>query len=142
MVTPDQARVQLQCPICLEGIWPCENIKVSFCHPIHHVVHWDCWWDQPDEQQERCCVCRQNEVSRPTSFMIYSHFPARGLNLNFEDLCGEPSMRWFSPAGQGLIQDFVQGELTADELIQIARAAPHHSNLDNSINSFLLRERS
>ena len=136
-VTPEEARVQLQCPICLEGIWPCETVKESFCHPIHHVTHWNCWWDQTDEQQERCSICRQSELSRPNAFMIYNHFPARGLQLSFQDLCGEPSMRWFTPAGQGLVQDFVRGELTEEVLIRMARAAPRRPNVDNAINSFI-----
>ena len=127
----------LQCPICLEGIWPCETVQISFCHPVHHVVHENCWWDQTGEQRQRCSVCRQREVSRPTAFMLYDHFPAKGLTLSFEDLCGEPSMRWFSPAGQGLIQDFVQGELTEEELIRMTRATRRRPNVDNTINAFI-----
>ena len=69
--------------------------------------------------------------------MLYAHFPAKGLTLSFEDLCGEPSMRWFSPAGQGLIQDFVRGDLTEGELIQMARAARRRPNYENAINSFI-----
>ena len=131
--TPEGALVH--CPICLEDIWRCETVKVSFCHPVHHVVHWNCWWDQPG--QERCCVCRQHEVSRPTACMLFKHFPARGLNLSFEDLCREPSMQWFSPAGQGLVQDFVRGELTEGELIRIAHAAPRRPHVDNAISTFI-----
>ena len=137
MVTPEEAGARLQCPICLEGIWPCVSVKFSFCHPIHHVLHWNCWWDLPDEQRERCCVCRQQEVSRPTAFMIYNRFPSRGLDLSFEELCGEPSMRWFSPAGQGLIRDFVQGELTEEELIRIAHAVRRRTNVDDAISNFI-----
>ena len=54
--------------------------------------------------------------------MIYNRFPSRGLDLSFEELCGEPSMRWFSPASQGLIQDFARGELSGEELFQVASA--------------------
>ena len=137
-VAMEEALLQIHCPICLEGIWPCENVKLSFCHPVSHVVHWNCWWEQPDEQQDRCCVCRQREVDRPLAFMIYNHFPAKDLKLSFDDMCREePSMNWFSHAGQGLIQDFVRGELTEKELIRIARAAPKHPNVDNAIKSFL-----
>ena len=102
-------------------------------------MHWSCWWDQPDEQRKRCCVCRQHEVSRPTACMIYYHFPSRDLHLSFEELCGEPSMRWFSPAGQGLIRDFVQGELTEEELIRVAHAAPRRPNVDDAINNFIAK---
>ena len=98
--------------------------QISFCHPGHHVVHENCWCDQTDEQRERCSVCRQRGVSRPTVLMLYDDFPAKGLTLSFEDLCGEPSMRWFSSAGQGLIRDFVQGGLTEEELMRIVHAAP------------------
>ena len=69
--------------------------------------------------------------------MLYAHFPAKGLTLSFEDLCGEPSMRWFSPAGQGLIQDFVRGELTEEELIRMAHATRRRPNVDNAINTFI-----
>ena len=69
--------------------------------------------------------------------MIYNHFPARGLNLSFEDMCGEPSMRWFSPAGKGLVQDFVRGELAEDEIIRIAYAARHHPHVEHAISNFI-----
>ena len=141
MARQEETSVRLRCPICLEGIWPCETVQISFCHPVHHVVHENCWWDQTDEQQKRCSICRQRELSRPTAFMLYGRFPANGLTLSFEDLCGEPSMRWFSPTGQGLIQDFVQGELTEAELIRIAHSARRRPNVGNAINTFITESR-
>ena len=132
----------VQCPICLDGIWPCQSIKLSFCHPIQHVAHWDCWWDQTDEQQEHCSVCRQHEVSRPTAFMIYNHFPARGLSLSFGEMCGEPSMQWFNSAGQGLVQSFVRGDLTKEDLIRIAHAIPDRGNMDACIQKFISQAQS
>ena len=135
---------RLQCPICQEGIWPCETVKTSFCHPVRHVVHESCWWEQTDQQQERCSVCRQRELYRPTAFMLYSRFPARDIVLTFEDMCGEPSMEWFSPVGQSLIQNFVRGELTEAELRTMACATRRRPNIDNAISTFIdasLKER-
>ena len=126
-----------ECPICLEQIFPCETVMHSFCHPVSHSVHADCWWDQTEEQQERCSVCRQHELGRMTAFMLYHHFPARDLNLTFEDLCGEPSMDWFSPAGQGLIRDFVRGEITEEELSRMAQVTRRRPNVDNAVNTFV-----
>ena len=114
----------IQCPVCQDSIWPCQNIKLSFCHPIQHALHWDCWWDLTEDQKYRCSLCRQPEIPRPTAFHIYNYFPNRDMELNFEDLCGEPALAWFNTTGQGLIHDFVRGNISKEELLQITRAAP------------------
>ena len=137
MTTPEETCVQIRCPICLEGIFPCEAIKASFCRPIEHVVHESCWWDQPGDQQERCCICRQREVSRPTAFMLYERFPATSQNLSFEDLCGEPTMDWLSPVGKGLLHGYVRGELTPEDLARMARVPRRRPNVENAIREFV-----
>ena len=139
MTTPVQSPTTLQCPICLECIWPCENIKTSFCHQVPYVLHWNCWWNQSDEQQDHCCVCRQCEVCRPTAFFIYKHFPSRDPDFKGDELWGEPSLRWFSPAGQGLVKSFVRGELSLEELNRVVQAAPHRPNMDNFIANFMAK---
>ena len=125
-----------QCAVCLEDILPAQTIKLSFCHPVQHVLHYDCWWDQTEEQQEQCCICRQPEVSRPTAHMIYRCFPKRGLLLTFAKLCGEPGLQWFSAAGQCLLEDFVRGDISKEELIRIPRAKRSRPHVENAINDF------
>ena len=51
------------CPICLEEIWPVQEVSSSMCVPVPHVVHIGCWNAQTEEQKERCCVCRQLEIN-------------------------------------------------------------------------------
>ena len=132
--------VQLQCPICLEGIFPCETIKTSLCQPIAHVVHESCWWDLPDHQQTRCCVCRQREVSRETMLLMYERFPAE-QKLTFQDLCGEPTMDWLSPVGKGLLHGLVRSELAQEDVARIAGLLRRRPNLDNAIREFVVASR-
>ena len=80
-------------------------------------------------------MCRQREVSRPTAFMLYERFPGR--NLSFEDLCGEPAVDWLSPVGKGLLHGYVRGELTPEDLAQMARVPRRRPNVDNAIREFV-----
>ena len=33
------AGARLRCPVCPDSIWPCETVRIRFCHPVHHVLH-------------------------------------------------------------------------------------------------------
>jgi len=131
------AAVPLGCPICIETIWPCESIKLSLCHPVAHVSHMDCWWGQSEPQQEYCCVCRQREVCRPTAIAVYTRFPTTSPGFSSDALWGDPTLEWFSLAGQGLIKGFVRHELSRDELNRILEAAPRRPNYDEFMNAFI-----
>ena len=70
-------------------------------------------------------------------FMLYERFPAADKKLSFEDLCGEPTMDWLSPVGQGLLHGFVRGELAQHELASMARVPHRRPNVDNAIRDFV-----
>lgn len=125
------------CPICQDAVWPCQLIHLSFCNPVQHILHYECWWDQTEYQQSRCSICRQPEVPRHIAVNIYYRFPTRERLICFDELCGDSAIEWFSLTGQGLIRDFVSGEITESELLRVVRAKRPRPNVDIAINTFI-----
>ena len=104
----------VKCPICLDNIDPYEQIRISFCYPVPHKIHRDCWLRQPPSQRLRCCVCRQFEVTLLKAVVLYGKFPTGQRDFNPYAFLRAPAMDWFNHAGVGVIRSFVREEISSD----------------------------
>ena len=87
------------CFICQQVMWPCEEVSISWCQPVAHYVHRDCWNAQTKRFKFACQLCRQPEVGemeliavcalsgveydphKPLEFEVASHLPLYGQEL-------------------------------------------------------------
>ena len=101
-----------ECLICMDEIRPGEAARTSFCHPIGHIVHKECWALQSDQQKEICCYCRQREIDPIRLLRLYACFPAESREFSPESLLQNPDWSWFNHAGVGIAKSFVRGEIS------------------------------
>jgi hypothetical protein len=100
------------CGICMDTMFPCQELSISDCHPARHFLHLECMnkylATQRGDYATRCPMCRQFELgefewlSLSTIFNFEYHD-----DLEFEDM----------PADAQIYARAVQrGEVTNDEL--------------------------
>ena len=104
------------CPVCLDTIFPAEEVSISLCQPTAHYCHLACWNVQTNQQKERCPVCRQCEVGEMVLSGVERHVGFvydPGRYEVFQDL---------PPAAQVLIRQFQLGLVTEDEIWELPEA--------------------
>ena len=114
----------VKCPICLDNIYPYEQIRTSFCYPVPHKIHRDCWLSQTRTQRLRCRVCRQPEVTSFEAVMLYGNFPTGQRSFDPDAFLRAPSMDWFNHAGVGVIRSFVREEISRDTFMDFVCHPP------------------
>ena len=115
---PKRPRVDVEppeCYVCLQTIFPCEEIHQSWCRPVPHFTHVDCWnkaigarvtgIDSPI-----CGMCRQRE---PCEDDIMSALTACGLEYDSDKLYHIEDL---PPLGGRLIELFQKGKITSRQL--------------------------
>jgi len=65
---------EAMCPICMDTMFPVEDVTYSFCQPVAHFCHRDCWNAQTEDQKLHCMICRQREVGEREFIMIGAAF--------------------------------------------------------------------
>ena len=65
---------EAMCPICMDTMFPVEDVTHSFCQPVAHFCHRDCWNAQTGGQKLHCMMCRQREVGEMELIMICEAF--------------------------------------------------------------------
>ena len=100
-----------ECGICMDTMFPCQELSISECHPVRHFLHLDCMNKYLATQGNRaiCCpMCRQFELgeiewlSLSTIFNFEYHH-----DIEFEDMPAD---------AQIYARAFQRGEVTDDEL--------------------------
>lgn len=100
------------CVICLDEIGPGDAARTSFCHPIGHTVHKECWALQTDRQKETCCICKQREIDPIRLLRLYACFPTESREFSPESFLQNPDLSWFNHAGVGVAKSFARGEIS------------------------------
>ena len=57
--------MDVQCGICMDTMFPCQEVSRSECHPVSHVFHLKCynrWLMTQNLEPRRCLACRQFEI--------------------------------------------------------------------------------
>ena len=85
---------------------------MSMCQPVPHRVHRDCWYAQTEEQQERCCVCRQHEIGSAALWFIGTII---GTDIDTHSTFDELPTRALT-----LVRRFQTGRLTKMDLQSLA----------------------
>ena len=110
------------CPICLETIFPVEEVSISLCK---HYIHLDCYNDyirrtkpRPFELywRPRCCICRRYEPNEDD---------VENILFICEDPRDSPQIETrehLNPFGQQLLKDFEDGVTSTEELEDIVKA--------------------
>ena len=105
------------CPICLETVFPVEEVAILFCK---HCTHKECWNEYAGRAERfelywrpRCCICRRYE-------------PNEGDVEKILFICEDPrdspqieTREQLNPFGQQLLKDFEDGVTSAEELQDI-----------------------
>ena len=108
-----------KCPICLETMFPAEEVSISFCK---HYTHLGCWnsAERPN-QRTRCCLCRRYEPGEEEvwNILIISRDPRASGDTLLDQI---ETRGQFSRMGQLLLKDFEDGKLSSEALEQWARA--------------------
>ena len=102
----------VKCPICLDNIYPYEQIRTSFCYPVPHKIHRNCWSSQTRTQRLRCSVCRQPEVTSLEAVVLYGSFPTGHRSFDPDAFLRAPTLEWYNHAGVGIIRSFVREEIS------------------------------
>ena len=110
------------CPICLDTIFPADEVSISMCQPVEHFCHLGCWNAQTNAQMQNCPMCRQREVGEMHLIHLSSCF-------------GDDPIVWevFSqmpPGAQVLLRLLQRSVITEDEFYQAC---------DNPIVQMILR---
>ena len=100
----------MECHICMDAIFPCENFCESECYPVRHMCHWDCYnaYLQATIRPTRCPVCRQVEISELDWIDITSIFGLDSAACVDVDRLPEEA--------QNYARSFQRGEITQNEL--------------------------
>ena len=98
--------------ICMDTMFPCQELSFSDCHPVRHILHLDCYNKYLATQRgvpvTRCPMCRQFTLGEMEwlSLGVIFGFDADVLQ-EFEDL---------TPEAQSYARDFQRGVVTYAEL--------------------------
>ena len=113
------------CPICLDTIFPADEVSISMCQPVEHFCHLGCWNAQTNAQMQNCPVCRQREVSE-------SHILAISAALSDDDYMPEvwEVFNQMPPGAQVMLRLLQRSVITEDEFYQAC---------DNPIVRMILR---
>ena len=104
------------CFICQQVMWPMEEVSISWCQPVAHYVHHDCWNAQPERFKANCQLCQQPEVSEMVLMDVCT-------------ICGVVSgplpevLEQLPPAGRALMRRFLNKEVTEVDIQQRASIA-------------------
>ena len=100
----------MECPICMDTIFPCEEFCESECYPLRHMCHLDCYnrYLQATSGPTRCPSCRQVQISELDwiGIAIIFGFDADAY-VDVEELPNE---------AQRYARSFQRGEITQNEL--------------------------
>ena len=111
----------MECPICMDTIFPCEEFCESECYPLRHICHFDCYTryilatSGRTGEPTRCPSCRQVEISELDWIHIAIIF---GFHANtYVDVEQLPN------EAQRYARSFQRGEITQNELCERAESS-------------------
>ena len=107
-----------ECGICMDTMFPRQELSISDCHPVRHILHNECYnkylATQRGIQATRCPMCRQFGLGELEWLSLSTIFKFDyDDDLEFEDM---------PAAAQIYARAFQRGEVTEDELHARARA--------------------
>ena len=106
-----------ECGICMDTMFPCQELSMSDCHPVRHFLHNECYnryLATQGVQSIRCPMCRQFVLGECEWLSLGTIFNFDSDEvLEFEDM---------PAAAQIYARAFQRGEVTEDELHARARA--------------------
>ena len=105
------------CFICQQVMWPCEEVSSSWCQPVAHYVHKDCWNSQPERFKTNCQMCQQPEVGELVISAVCTLSGGRYDVHNPQDFDVASQL---PPHGQDLIKLFLHQVYSGDDLTQWA----------------------
>ena len=93
------------CPICLETIFPVEEVSLSLCK---HYLHLECY--NKIQTRNRCCMCRRYEPTEcdMNHLLIICEDPRNSCEIEIREQ--------LNPVGQQLLKDFEDGIISAQNL--------------------------
>ena len=115
---PKRPRVEVsppECYVCMETIFPCELVCQSWCRPVPHFTHVDCWNNAIGTRATGfnsavCGMCRQKE---PGEDEIVSALAACGVEYDSEEVY---RLEDLPPLARRLIELFQKGKITNGQL--------------------------
>ena len=120
---------QSTCAICLEAMTSEQRIRQSWCQPVRHAVHEECWLRLSESQRSRCCLCRQREIDTLDALMIYNRFPdTSSRDFDPDAFLEAPGWEWLAPRGRNIVSSHLRGEISENKFKRIAnsgRATEH-----------------
>ena len=100
-----------KCPICLETMFPAEEVSISFCK---HYTHLGCWnsAERPN-QRTRCCLCRRYEPGEEEvwNILIISEDPRASNDTPLDQTETREQFNW---VGQCLLKNFENGGFSSE----------------------------
>ena len=101
-----------ECGICMDTMFPCQELSFSDCHPIRHILHLECYNKYLATQRgvlaTRCPMCRQFELGELEWISLAVIF-----GFEYDDF---DELTDLAPGAQSYARDFQRGVATYAEL--------------------------